>query len=147
MGEDDEEDAQVMSSNVCHSRAALEARLMDLKEVAQEKEAASLASSAAAAAAQKELQDLRSRHESARIASQPLEKIIRDELHIIDTWLTAHQDKETTITAEAGERKARWAKEKEVLAADLHRAQLQAVVAEEGVNVASELAKTLRTPR
>lgn len=142
--DDSSNEAQMLSSNNCHLRAALEARLNDLKVVAQEKETASMAASAAAVAAKEELQDLESRHESARIAAQPLKKIIHEELRIIEHWLKIHEERQTAIMAEAGERKASWTKEKEVLGADLHRAQLQAAVAEEGVNVASGFSKDLR---
>merc|ERR1712232_1393532 len=139
-----EHDAQMMSSNSCHLRAALEARLNDLKVVAQEKEAASVAASAAAAAAKQELQDLESQAESIRIAAQPLKKIIREELGVIEHWLKVHEERGTVIMAEVAEREAFWTKDKEALGADLHRAQLQAAVAEEGVKVASGLAKGLR---
>merc|ERR1712151_117411 len=78
---------QLMASNNCHLRAALEARLNDLKVVAQEKETARVAASAAAAAAKEELHDLESQAESIRIAAQPLKKIIREELGVIEHWL------------------------------------------------------------
>ena len=42
------------------------------------------------------------------------------------------------------DRKEAWTKEKNALAADLHRAQLDATVAEESQNVATRLAKTLQ---
>jgi len=142
--DDSSNDALMMASNGRHLRAVLEARLNDLKVVAHDKETASLAASAAAAAAKEELQGLKSRHESAQIAAQPLKKIIREELRIIGQWLKVHCERQSAILAEAGERKAAWTKEKDLLSADLHRAQLQAAVAEEGVNVASGLAKTLR---
>jgi hypothetical protein len=124
-------------------RAALEARLSDLKEVTQEKEAASTAASAAMAAGKEELRELECRQESARIAAQPLEKFIREELRIVRTWLEARLDEETAILAAASERKVTWTKEKETLDANLHRAQLQAAVAEEGLNIASGLVQTL----
>lgn len=111
--------------------------------MAQEKEAASSAASAAAASAKEELQDLESRQKSDQIAAQPLEKLIREEFDIVDGWLKAHEEKESAILAEAGEWKAAWTTKKEALGADLHRAQLQAAVAEEGVSVANGLANTL----
>jgi len=142
---DSDQDTEMMSSNTCHLRIALEAWLNDLEVATREKETASMAASVAAAAAKEELQDLESRHESSRIVARPLKEIIREELDIVEIWLRTHEERGTAIMAEAGERKVAWTEEKEVLGADLHRAQLQAIVAEEGVNLASGLAKTLRS--
>merc|ERR1712228_206973 len=86
-----------------------------------------------------------SRHGTSRIVARPLNEIIREELNIVESRLKVHQERGTAIMAEAGERKVVWTMEKEVLGADLHRAQLQAALAEEGVSVASGLAKTLRS--
>merc|ERR1712232_1298744 len=138
-----DQDAQITSSSTSHLRAALEARLNDFKVVAQEKETASVAASAAAAAKQ-ELHDLESQAESVAVAAQPLKKIIREELGIIEHWLKVHEERGSVIMAEVDERKAAWTKDHEALGADLHRAQLQAAVAAEGVQVASGLAKGLR---
>jgi len=140
-----ESDTEMMSSNACHQRIALEAWLNDLEVMTHEKETASVAASSAAAAAKNELQDLESRHESSRIVARPLKEIIREELNIVETWLMVHHDRGTAIVAEVGVRKLAWTKEKEALGADLHRAQLQAIVAEEAVSVASGLANTLRS--
>jgi len=92
-----------------------------------------------------ELQELESRHESSRIVARPLKEIIREELNIVETWLRVHHERGTAMMAEVEVRKVAWTKEKEALGADLHRAQLQAIVAEEAVSVASVLAKTLRS--
>jgi len=140
-----ESDTEMMSSNACHQRIALEAWLNDLEVMTHEKETASVAASSAAAAAKNELQDLESRHESSRIVARPLKEIIREELDIVETWLRVHHERGTAIMAEVGVREVAWTKEKETLGADLHRAQLQAIVAEEAVNVASGLANTLRS--
>jgi len=143
---DIDQDTETMSSNT-HLRAAFEARLNDLNVVAQEKETASRAAIAAAAAAKEELQDLESRHASSRIAQRPLKQIIREELDILEACLKGHEECGTAIMAEAREIKVAWTKENETLGADLHRAQLQAALAEEGVNIASGLAKSLRTDK
>jgi len=122
-------------------RAALEARLRDMKEVVHEKEAASKAAADASAAAQEELRELESRQESARLGGKPIEKLVKEELNTVSTRENAHNDKKATVLAEASERRAAWTKEKETLEADLHRAQLQATVAEEGANIASGLVR------
>merc|ERR1712232_1424117 len=84
------------------------------------------------------------RHASSRIAVRPLKHLIREEFSILETCLKGHEECGTAIKAEAEERKAAWAKEREGLDADVHRAHLQTALAEEGVNVASGLARTLR---
>merc|ERR1712232_1037758 len=138
-------DTEVISSNTFHQRIALEAWLHDLEVMTHEKETASMAASSAAVAAKEELQDSESRHESSRIVARPLKEIICEELNIVESSLRIHQERGTAIMAEAGEREVAWTTEKEALGADLHRAQLQAIVAEEAVSVASGLAKTLRS--
>jgi hypothetical protein len=147
--QDDGEDDGVENPNLA-ARAALEARISDLKEVAQEKEAASTAAFAQCAAAKEELRELESRQGSAGVAQKgcatargSIEKLIREEVQIVGTWLKARQDQEAAILAENSERMTAWMKEKEALDADLHRAQLQAAVAEEGVIIASDLAKSM----
>jgi hypothetical protein len=128
-------------------RAALEARLKDLEQVAQEKEGVSKAAAATAAAAKEELRDLEARQKAAPKRAEPLEKLIRNELQIVDAGLKVRQDKENAIMSELEERKQAWMKESDVLGADLHRAQLQSTVAAEGIKATSELTKSLRASK
>jgi len=124
-------------------RATLEARLKDLQQVAQEKQAASKAAAATAEAAQVELKDLEAQQQAMPKGGVSLIQLLRDEFQITDESLKARQDAEAKVLAEFKEENARWMKEKEALGADLHRAQLQATVAEEGVSAAKALGKQL----
>lgn len=128
-------------------RAALEARLKDLEQVAQEREAVSKAAASTAAAAKEELEDLEARQKASPKRAEPLEKLIRDELQIVDAGLKVRIDKEITIMSELHERKQEWTKQSESLGADLHRAQLQSTVAAEGIKATNELTKSLRASK
>merc|ERR1712232_464650 len=104
--------------------------LDDLKVMTQEKEQATVAASAAAAAAKEELHALELRQKSVPIAAQPLKQIIRGEINLLETKLKVHEERIAAIIAESSERKVTWTHEKELMGAQLHRAQVQTALAE-----------------
>jgi len=124
--------------------AALEAVVKHLDHVLQEKEEANKAASAALAAAKQELQQIGENEKNAPLKVVPIEKLVREELAIVDAGLAIHQEQGSVILEAAKKKASDWSREKEELSADIHRAQLQIQVAKQDVVATREVTKTLK---
>jgi len=140
--DDDDDDDEVVEGD--EQRAALEAVVKDLEHVLQEKEDAKKAASAALDAAKQELQTIQEKKRLAPRKDMPIEKLLRNELAIVDRGLAIHQEQGSVILEAAKKKASDWSREKEELSADIHRAQLQIQVAKQDVVATREVTKTLK---
>jgi hypothetical protein len=122
--------------------ARLEARIADLEQMVQEKEANKQVHVEAAKAARAEFEALEQQRRA--LPSVSLEKLISMELKLTMSFYSSHKDKETAVLAEAHNRALAWAEERESLHANLHRTDLQIKVATEDVAATKKLQETLR---
>lgn len=108
----------------------------------QERAQASKEATQAKIAAQEEVESLRKQQEMAHFASN-LEKLVLEEIAIVDKGLRAHKDKEHDILEGAKQKMADWTKEKENLGAELHRTQLKVTMAEDSLKSTNSLVESL----
>lgn len=124
------------------TRDRLAKQIQSLESVASAKNELSKEAAAAAKVAKEELETLRAQQKAT---PRPAEKLVREELNLVDAGLQGHSDKETAIKAQVKQRVVDWMHEKDILGAELHRAQLKAASAEEDVMTNKTLAKEIRS--
>jgi len=149
--EDEEEAKPTMKEKQKHSqkddqreatRARLAKEIQNLETEASEKLDLSKKADAVAKVAKEELETLRVQQKAT---PRPAEKLVREELNLVDVGLQGHSDKESAIKAQVKQRVVDWMHEKDILGAELHRAQLKAASAEEDVLTNKALAKGIRS--
>lgn len=123
-----------------HQQALLESKIKDFEVEAQEKRKASQAAAAALAASKKELVALRAQQRATPLSTHSIEKLVCDEMAIVESELQASIDKERGIIAEAKERMTEWTQLKSAWSADLHQAGLEVSMAEQNIQATKALA-------
>jgi len=125
-------------------KASLTGQIEDLKKLMQDKEQSSLVLGAEATAAKRQLQASQAQqNDMPRRTAQPIQKLVCEELAILDERCQAHKQKETTIVQHQRRKMSEWTKEKELMSADIHRAQLQVAVAEKEARASEKLGKSI----
>merc|ERR1712136_639888 len=123
--------------------ASVEAKVVYLLQVADEREAALSGAQDAVQTAAEELKDLEEQQKLTPKGVVPLDMLVRGELATVSELIDDRRRARTKVLEEAKGASTEWAAKRQELSVSLHTASLQVAAAEDAVEATKQLRKTV----